>query len=167
MKTNALAVANYLVAYAKEQGKPLKLLGLMKRVYIVHGFSLAIYDKSILDERFDQVEAWKYGPVIPSVYHSFKYNRDKEIVELTDMLVENEKGFSFETPTLEDCDIKKICEMVWKRYEDVTDSQMVELTHRKGTPWNLCYVPGMNTKIPDELTKLHYKNIIKATLTNS
>lgn len=60
MKTNALAVANYLVAYAKEQGKPLKLLGLMKRVYIIHGFSLAIYDKSILDERFDQVEAWKY-----------------------------------------------------------------------------------------------------------
>ena len=116
MKTNALAVANYLVAYAKEQGKPLKLLGLMKRVYIVHGFSLAIYDKSILDERFDRVEAWKYGPVIPSVYHSFKYNRDNEIKELTDMLVEDDSGFRFDTPKLEDTDIQKICEMVWRTY---------------------------------------------------
>ena len=28
---------------------------------------------------------------------------------------------------------KKIVEMVWKRYLDFTDAEMVALTHRKGT----------------------------------
>ena len=72
MKDNALSVANYLIDLAKKENKNLTQLGLMKRVYIAHGFSLAINKESLLDNRFDKVEAWKYGPVIPSVYHSFK-----------------------------------------------------------------------------------------------
>ena len=53
----------------------------MKRVYIAHGFSLAINKESLLDKRFDKVEAWKYGPVIPSVYHSFKQYKADPITE--------------------------------------------------------------------------------------
>ena len=60
MNTNALSVANYLVESAKSKENPLKLLGLIKRVYIVHGFTLAIFDKPAIDSRFDDVQAWKY-----------------------------------------------------------------------------------------------------------
>lgn len=67
MKDNALSVANYFIDLAKKENKNLTQLGLMKRVYIAHGFSLAINKESLLDKRFDKVEAWKYGPVIPSV----------------------------------------------------------------------------------------------------
>ena len=41
METNALSVANYFVEISKREGKDLRLLGLVKRVYIAHGFSLA------------------------------------------------------------------------------------------------------------------------------
>ena len=64
MKDNALSVANYFIELANKDHKDIKLLGLIKRVYIAHGFSLAIFHKPLLDNRFDKVEAWKYGPVM-------------------------------------------------------------------------------------------------------
>lgn len=42
MKDNALSVANYFIDLANKENKPITQLGLMKRVYIAHGFSLAI-----------------------------------------------------------------------------------------------------------------------------
>ena len=81
MEVNALAVANYFVELSKRDKVPLHLLGLVKRVYIAHGFSLAITGRPLIDPRFDRIEAWKYGPVIPSVYHSFKHNKYDPITE--------------------------------------------------------------------------------------
>jgi uncharacterized phage-associated protein len=42
---------------------------LIKTVFIAHGFYLASKDKPLVNEF---VQAWKYGPVIDSVYHEFK-----------------------------------------------------------------------------------------------
>ncbi len=160
MKTNALAVANYLVRLTKD-GSPLGILGLMKRVYIVHGFSLAIFGKSILDDRFDKVEAWKYGPVIPSVYHSFKHNQKNKILDYESIIEYNsENEITFTPPMLSDEDIQQVCQMVIKRYENFSDTEIVALTHKAGTPWSICYIEGMNAPIPNQLTEMHYRDII-------
>ncbi|MDR1982324.1 MAG: DUF4065 domain-containing protein [Holosporaceae bacterium] len=136
MKTNALSVANYLVECAINENVEIHLLGLIKRVYIVHGFSLAIYDKPAIDSRFDRVEAWKYGPVIPSVYHSFKHYRDNPIVETVEIIEEyNGDKPKFATPELHDEQIKRVCDMVRKRYRNLNDNDIVKLTHMSGTPW--------------------------------
>ena len=163
MKDNALSVANYFIELANKEDKPITQLGLMKRVYIAHGFSLAINDKSLLDNRFDKVEAWKYGPVIPSVYHSFKQYKANPIREKAVIMEWDEKtgNISFPEPTLTDGDAKKIVEMVWKRYHGFLDSELVTLTHRKGTPWAVCYVPEQNVPIPDEITEMYYKTLIR------
>ena len=166
MKDNALSVANYFIDIAKSAGKTLTQLGLMKRVYIAHGFSLAINHKPLLDYRFDRVEAWKYGPVIPSVYHSFKQYRSTPITDLTVIMEWDEDTMEphFVTPRLNDTKAKKIVEMVWSRYLNKTDSEMVSLTHKKGTPWDLCDIEGENQPIPDELTEEYYRKIVSATL---
>ncbi len=57
---DALAVANYMLELAKEEGKELQPLKLMKLVYIAHGFMLALLGRSALNPRFDRVEAWQY-----------------------------------------------------------------------------------------------------------
>lgn len=164
MKDNALAVANYFVELAHKNNKVLTLLGLVKRVYIAHGFSLAIFHKSLLDPRFDRVEAWKYGPVIPSVYHSFKQFKSNPITEKTVVMTWNEDKCvpEFYTPELKDKEAKAIVDMVWKRYSKMSDSEMVSLTHRKGTPWEVCYIQGENQYIPDEITECYYKQIVDA-----
>lgn len=166
MKINALSVANYFIDLAHGDNMEIRPLGLLKRVYIAHGFHLAICDAPLLDSRFDKVEAWRYGPVIPSVYHSFKAYKNEDIKEKAIILNwDNGKDIPvFETPNLEDEDARDIVKAVWLRYRDYTDSQLVALTHRKGTPWAFCYREGENREIPDLITKLFYTKIFnKAT----
>ncbi|MDE5643295.1 MAG: DUF4065 domain-containing protein [Muribaculaceae bacterium] len=162
MTDNALAAANYLLEVADEHHSSLTQLGLMKRVYIAHGFSLALFDRPLLDPRFDRVEAWKYGPVIPSVYHSFKQFKADPITEKTVVMTWDDDSQTprFHTPRLEDRDAREVVRMVWNRYCGMSDSDMVALTHKPGTPWALCYVKGENRLIPDEVTLWYYRSIV-------
>lgn len=169
MKNNGLSVANYFIDLAKRDSRELTQLGLMKRVYIAHGFSLAIRGESLLNDKFDRVEAWKYGPVIPSVYHSFKHFKANPITDKTIIGRWNSQKneFVFETPSLEDKKAQSIVEMVWKRYSDFSDSDMVKLTHKSGTPWSVCYVENLNNEIPDDITRLYYSRIVKSVILKS
>lgn len=165
MKTDALAVANYFIELAQKEDKPIHLLGLVKRVYIAHGFSLALNHRGLINPRFDKVEAWKFGPVIPSVYHTFKQQQHtaNEIKDFATNMVWDENNFKpdWVTPKLENTEDKKVVELVWKRYKSFSDSELVSLTHKKGTPWFLCYIENENVPIPDELTTVYYKQLIE------
>ena len=168
MKTNALAVANYFIKLAKEEGREIHLIGLVKRVYLAHGFSLAVHFRGLLDPRFDVVEAWKYGPVIPSVYHSFKQYKNAPITDMVSNLQYDEAKDEVDwvTPILTDKDDILIVKSVWARYKNFTDSDMIKLTHQKGTPWSLCYVEGKNNRIPDDITGGFYYLIYKKIKNN-
>lgn len=160
MRVNATAVANEFVELARRDNKELHLLGLTKRVYLAHAFSLALHGRSLLDDRFDKcVEAWKLGPVIPSVYQSFKHYRNGAITDKESVLLDD--GRTFVEPSLDNEGDKAVVEMVWVRYGRYTDSELVTLLHRKGTPWRAFYVPGMNNPIPDKYTKLYYEGIVE------
>lgn len=160
MRTNALAVANYFIDIAQKKQKGTRPLKLMKLVYIAYGYSLALLDKSILDPRFDKVEAWKLGPVIPSVYHSFKMYGKYPISKKTTFIVSKDDGISIEEPKLTDEDVKKICSLVWDKYSPHSDSQLVTILHGVGTPWGRVYEEGMNREIPETLTKAYYTKLI-------
>jgi uncharacterized phage-associated protein len=160
MNTNATALANYFIDLAKKDNLELKQFGLMKRVYIAHGFSLAILNRSALDPRFDVVEAWKNGPVIPSIYHSFKYNGNNPIKDKSVIVEVKGRSFEMTTPELNDEDIKKISVAVFEKYRGYDDFKLIELLHREGTPWALCYREGENNKIPDLYTKAYYKKVL-------
>ena len=155
MKPDALAVANYLLKLAKEEGIDLQPLKLMKLVYIAHGYMLALFDRSALNPRFDRVEAWKYGPVIPSVYHSFKCYGKDNIKAPTTVFVPTDDGRDFEviTPMLKDKSLELACEAALSNFGKYTGGQLVELLHEKGTPWQRFYIEGKNAEIPDEVTK--------------
>jgi uncharacterized phage-associated protein len=162
MNTNATAVANYFIDLAGNEGIELKQFGLMKRVYATHGFCLAILNQSALDPRFDVVEAWKNGPVIPSVYHSFKHNKNNPIREKSVIAEFTGKDIEFRTLELgDDCGaVKEVAEAVFEKYRGFSDMKMIELLHREGTPWSLCYEEGKNNRIPDMYTKIFYQKAI-------
>lgn len=169
MNNNAISIANYFID--KSNSIPnskyqLTLLRLVKYVYIAYGFALALIDKKIIDERFDKVEAWKYGPVIPSVYHSFKHNQNNPIKEKSFVPIHEDMygDLSFVAPNIVDEEIKKILNIVWLRYENMSTAELIQLLHRKGTPWEYCYKQGENVEIPDPMTKLYYQKIIENAL---
>lgn len=68
--TTALAVANAFIRLAERAGGSISNMKLQKLVYFAQGFHAAFYNGLPLFE--DDIEAWKYGPVIPELYHKFK-----------------------------------------------------------------------------------------------
>lgn len=52
-----------------DKGEVVTNLKLQKLLYYVQGFHLAFFNKPLFDE---PLEAWTYGPVVPSVYHKYK-----------------------------------------------------------------------------------------------
>ena len=141
----------------------------MKLVYIAHGYMLAILDRSALNPRFDRVEAWKYGPVIPSVYHSFKQYGNSPITQKT-VIFHDEKikngdyVVSVETPMLEGKDERATCDVVWNNYGSFSDSDLVTMLHKQGSPWAMVYTEGQNIEIPDMFTKIYYTKVVNYIL---
>ena len=165
MRDSALSVANYFVQKSLDGDKDLKPLKLMKLVYIAHGFMLAMLDRSVFNRKYDRVEAWKYGPVVPSVYHSFKNFRNQPIDRKTVIARSDDNvNFTFEEPMLSDREAIIVCNLVWNRYSKYDDVKLVDILHAKGTPWGRCYVPDMNMPIPDGVTKAYYKGLVKILL---
>ena len=165
VKENALSVANYFIELAKNDKVEIRPLKLMKLVYMAYGYALAIIDRSIIDPRFDKLEAWRYGPVIPSVYHSFKQYRDSPVTEKTVVMVSDDDYLvGFVEPKLKDKSARKVCDFVWKRYRDHSDSELVSLLHGQATPWAQVYREGQNCTIPEVMTKAFYKGLVKRLL---
>lgn len=166
MRNNAISVANAFVTTANNANAVLTPLKLMKLVYIAYGFGLALIEgESMLDKRFDRVEAWRLGPVIPSVYYSFKHYKNQQITEPA-VIMRPEAGaeVKFETPILRGEEEWAIVDIVWTRYGDMPTSELVEILHQKGSPWALSYEEGCNNEIPEEMTKFYYSSLVDVLL---
>ncbi len=156
MKNNALSIANSILALADKDGKSLKPLALMKLVYIAYGYALAYLVRDVIDPRFDRVEAWKYGPVIPSVYHSFKHFQNSPITEKAVVMKEDGDSPIFITPYITDEKLMDAVSKAWNDYKDFTDSQLVDICHKPDSPWSQVYKEGENIVIPEQSTQRYY-----------
>ena len=166
MKESALTLSNYFIEIAQKDGKSLRPLRLMKLVYLSYAYCLVYLDKNVLNPRFDKVEAWKLGPVIPSVYHSFKDYGNKPITHFTEVFTgttemdDGEELASLYTPRVHDEDVKSVCLLVWGEFSSFTDGQIVDFLHKDGSPWQCVYKEGENARISDNLTKEYFSKLL-------
>lgn len=79
MMQSSEAVANYFIGAGVASGNPIDPVKLQRLIYFAHGWHLAIHGQPLIDER---VEAWRYGPTAPSVYHHTKQNGFRAIRSL-------------------------------------------------------------------------------------
>ena len=63
---SAIIIANQFIERAKRDGVVLTNMQLQKLVYIAHAWALAL-DQGLI---YEPVEAWLWGPVIPSLFHN-------------------------------------------------------------------------------------------------
>jgi uncharacterized phage-associated protein len=141
MPFSSKAVANEFLKLAKEENRKLSPMQVIKLVYLAHGWYLALTGKPLLNER---VEAWKYGPVVPSVYHEFKRYGNGPISELAQTTkIVKRSGRSF-TLALAPCELegedaglaKSIIREVWNKYKALSAVQLSNLTHAPDGPWS-------------------------------
>lgn len=137
-KYNALDIARYVINYSLEINSPVSNLKLQKLLYFIQGNFLRILDRPCFK---DDIEAWKYGPVIPIVYREFKKFGSNYIGKIEYVYdLENNKfkpvkrEFNFHISEEE----KKVIESVIQECKNFSSSYLVELTHKQ-SPWIKAY----------------------------
>ncbi|EHM37853.1 hypothetical protein HMPREF0080_02037 [Anaeroglobus geminatus F0357] len=78
----------------------------------------------------DDIEAWKYGPVVPSVYEQYKSLEKNPIQE---SIPYSKGAFSEEE--------RELLFDVASYYGQISSSALVEMSHQKGSPWQQVYDP--------------------------
>ena len=130
-----LAIANEFIRLAYAAGKPPSQMKLQKLIFFAHGWNLALFGPPLVAEQF---QAWRYGPVLPSVYHEFKNYGVLGIDQEGSEFVSNKDGIGWETPKVEDPSgtTRALLQKVWDVFGQYTGTQLSEMTHASGSPWS-------------------------------
>lgn len=152
----ASSVANEFIKLSNEQSTEITNMKLAKLMYIAQGLSLALLERPLFED--DKIEAWKYGPVVPSIYHEFKHFKSNPITSKSVTLDSNWAHSS--EPELTSEDDKKIVQLTWNLYKDSSAEDLVVSTHRPGTPWSLSYTNGKSNTIDNKLIKKYYDKFV-------
>ena len=138
-------IANNLIKISNKRGAPMSIMRVLKLAYMTHGWALAVFDAPLVN---DYVQAWRYGPVIPSIYYSF---RPYGVYDLTPIPLVEESDIDDETDALID--------IVYALYEHLSANQLSALTHIKGGPWHTKYEHGKRgIIIPNEMIAEHFRD---------
>ena len=135
---SALAVANHFINKARENKTTITHLQLQKLVFLAHGWHLALHENNAPLISDEYAEAWKHGPVFPSLYHELKHNRGKPVKEYAeDMFADASGHFVIFTPEVDgnDEEVILLLEKIYEVYGHWTGGQLISLTHQQGTPW--------------------------------
>lgn len=146
MMYNCFEIAKYFLEVSKKESKGMDPMKLLKLTYIAQGFYLAFFDRPLFS---NEIQAWKYGPVIPELYHVIKpfgYNN----VDLRVLELHTRKPISAED--------KRFLDSLWDAYKNYSGIELSELTHREDTPWHKCFKTRTEScKINNSLIKEYYK----------
>ena len=148
----ALEVAREIITYSEGQGRKITNLSLQKLAYFCHGWHLALNHGEPLVE--DAVfEAWKFGPVIPILYHQFKYFSSNPIPANTPLLkiVDNLDDRRGQQETIR---------QVLDAYKDLSSAKLVEISHYDDGPWAAVWDgPEEDVVIENDQIQRYFENI--------
>lgn len=144
-----LAAANFFLAKGAEEGVPIDPLKLQKLVYFAHGWHLAVTGEPLIDE---PVQAWQYGPVIPSLYQRFKRFGSSPIAQLGYATGLNGDPYP---PMPTDARTINVLDKVWQEYGRYTAVQLSNLSHEPGSPWARVWAQGRSEATPIDNGSIH------------
>ncbi len=158
-----LAVANYFILKSLESGQPLTPMKLVKLVYIAHGWYLGLTGEPLISEG---AQAWKYGPVIPTVYEQFKSYGGNSITQLAHTITPTGQISNY---PISEAELTEFLDRVWDVYKGFTATELSALTHENNTPWyDIWHKEGGSEKfgavIPNERIHQHYKQLADSNL---
>ena len=146
---DARCIANRLIGLGINSSKPADPLQIIKMTYLSHGWMLGLYNQALSAQ---PVEAWRYGPVIPDIYHGLKRHGNRPIHEM--MNVPDEQFAELE---------EDIINQVWEIYSKYTGIELSQITHADRTPWHETWSQyGKNAIIPNPLIRDHYAGLVDA-----
>lgn len=147
-----LAVANSVLDEARNQGKSLTIMQLLKLVYIAHGWSLGLLNAPLVNEA---PQAWQHGPVFPSIYREFRRFGSQPITGNA-----CSPFGEIASATLSESQ-RDVVRSVVQSYGDMHAFALSRITHEPETPWSKTYRNGLGSsdEIPNAIIAEHYKKL--------
>ena len=139
MPYHATLIAYVFVKRGIEELNPVTQMKLQKMVFFAHGYHLARYGIPLIEEEF---EAWKFGPVIPSIYHSYKLYGSEPITD--SILIQNIYELESQSLSLSATAIEAI-NYTWEATKNVSAITLSAWTHKNGSPWAETFKPNTNS----------------------
>jgi uncharacterized phage-associated protein len=141
----SVIIAKELLIRASKEQKTLTPMQLIKLVYLAHAWMLAIYSRPLISE---EIEAWQYGPVIPSLYHKIKEYKGSPVEYIN----------SEENDSIDDSSVD-IIDQVYEQYGHFSGIELSMLTHEAGSPWEIAW---NNEKkiISNDLITYYYRELL-------
>ena len=129
---DATKIAEYAIEYENKKNRPISNLRLQKLLYFIQAQFLVNNHEPCFE---DEMEAWDFGPVVPSVYHEYKYFGSSSIP-----LSASKKSYDIYD------DDKDLIEHILDRCAQYSTTELVSITHRQ-TPWREAYSKSFNRTI--------------------
>ena len=143
MAYKALDIANKIISKTDlEHGDTISNLKLQKMMYYQQGFHLAYFGTPLFDE---DIVAWQYGPVVPSVYQEYKSFESNSI------------STSKEGISLSD-DEEELFNNVYEEYNQFSAVALMKMTHEE-SPWKTTEI---NSVISRDKMAAYFKTQIEA-----
>ena len=113
-------------------------------LYFIQGFALVRLRRPLFD---DEIQAWTYGPVIPSVYQEYMHFGSNNITGTV-------RAEIITNPT-----IKSLLDGLIRSMERFSGADLVRMTHLPDTPWSTIWENGRDrfARIPLPLIRDYFE----------
>ena len=148
-------IANEFIRRAVDDNNPVTPMEVQKLIYFAHGWMLGMHGRPL---HYDLWEAWKYGPVLPVVYHNLSYFVSDPVTNVIQFA---------NHPDLDDAETT-IIDYIHREYRPIGAHQLSRITHTKGSPWDELNRKRWGSKvIPNELIqKYFHRKAVEARVVN-
>lgn len=141
---DVLLIARYVIQYCRECHYSLSNLKLQKILYFIQAEFLVVENCPCF---YEDIEAWDFGPVVPEVYHEYKFFGSSNIMtfDSTDYSKEiQERHLELINGIIDEC-------------AGYSASALVDITHHQ-SPWEDAYQKYCNNKISNRSIKEFFEN---------
>lgn len=147
MANKAIDVAKYIINHEKDKNRSITNLRLQKLLYFCQGAMIMNTPDHNLCFT-DDIEAWDYGPVVPSVYNEYKIHYFLEIPYQK----------NFDSSIIEH---KNIIDSTLNSASRFSTKTLVDISHSQ-KPWADTYRREKSGKIPQHLIISFFKELARA-----
>lgn len=170
----------------KSSGRLLTLLEINLLVYVAHGWILGVFDRPLIENKVDQVQAWAIGPVLINLIYLLRSFGDRPLnlydyyallvrqsqVSTEGLLPDRDHGRPPGLVYLENnhADVVRGLDWVYETYTRYSGGQLITLTTQVDSPWALKYRRRLShlwnggcngVHIPDYAIRNHYRRRVE------
>lgn len=167
MQLDPRSVANVVIDYSRRISRPISPLSLQKILYFINGRYLIAKNSPLMQGYF---EAWKYGPVHPTVYEAFK-SFGSGTIDGAAKRLDLRTGAQIPVDKPTDPDLCGLIEELAHPYLQLSAGRLVDVSHARGSPWDAVTLQAdgsrvFGLRITEEIT-LRLFNRHKVSVTES